>query len=200
MKVVLSFLLLSLITLPVWAKKTILIVGDSISAGYGMNIEQSWPTLLQKKILADGNDYRVVNDSISGDTTSNGLERLPKILAETKPAITILELGGNDGLRGLQPATIKNNLNKMIALCKKAGSKVLILGLRIPPNFGPDYTQAFQAIYADFAKQSDVTTIPLLLNTIDDKPELMQEDQIHPRPEAQLIILENVWPVLRKML
>lgn len=201
MKMLLSALLLVLFTLPVWAEKTILIVGNSISAGYGMTQEQSWPALLQHKLKNEHYDYLVVNASISGDTTTGGLARLPKALSENKPSITVIELGGNDGLRGQQLLIIKSNLKKMIELSKSAGSKVLLLGLRMPSMFvGSDYGQQFQQIYTDLAKQTDISFVPLFLKDVDDNAQMMQEDHIHPKAAAQQTILDNIWVVLQRMI
>ncbi len=189
-----------MITLPVVAQNTILIVGDSLSAGYGVNPNENWAVLLQATLKENRSPYQVVNASVTGSTTSNGLANLPSALNQYKPKITIIELGGNDGLRGLQITLIKNNLQQMINLAKQAGSEVLLLGLRLPPNYGPDYTQQFQAIYVDLADSNHIAVVPLLLTSIDDNPALMQADHIHPNTQAQPIILKTVWPTLSKLL
>lgn len=187
-------------TLTAMAENTILVVGDSLSAGYGILKEQSWPSLLQKRLNENAYNYRVVNDSISGDTTSNGLARLPTALKKYSPRVTIIELGANDGLRGLSPSTIKLNLQHMVSLTLKSGSKVLVLGLRLPPNFGPQYTQAFQQIYTDLAKRSDIRVVPVFLNKIESDINYFQADRLHPTAAAQPIILDTVWPVLMEMI
>jgi acyl-CoA thioesterase-1 len=193
-------LLLCLFTVPLLAKNTILIVGDSISSGYGIDSQKGWATLLQERLQEKKYSYQVINASISGDTTSNGLNRLPAALKQYQPQITIIELGGNDGLRGLPIDTIKSNLNRMIQLAKNAGSQIVLLGVRLPPNYGPQYTQLFQQLFLDLAKKENVNLVPLFLSHVDDQPNLMLEDGIHPKEAAQIILLNNVWPVLEKML
>jgi acyl-CoA thioesterase-1 len=180
-------------------KPVILIIGDSLSAAYGIDIQKSWPVLLQKKLASQHLSYQVINASISGSTTSNGLAILPAVLEKYKPAVTIIALGGNDGLRGLQLNIIRNNLQKMISVSKKQG-KVLLLGVRLPPNYGVVYTQQFSAIFRELAKQNAVTLVPLFLSGVDDKPALMQSDGIHPAAQAQPVLLENLWPALEKLL
>jgi len=198
-----KFLISSLIflfTLPVFAKNTILIVGDSLSAGYGVETGKGWVALLDERLQDNAMDYEVVNDSISGDTTSNGLARLPAALSKNKPSITIIELGGNDGLRGLPLQVIKSNLSQMIDLTKDAGSKVILLGVRIPPNMGPTYTDQFHAIYTTLGDDKDVSVVPYFLQNVDNKPQLIQQDGIHPTSEAQGALLDNVWPTLKPLL
>jgi len=184
----------------VFSKNTILIIGDSISAGYGIDPKQGWVSLLQHRLDMDKRNYHVINASISGDTTSDGLSRIPTALNQYHPSITIIELGGNDGLRGLQISVIKSNLQRMISLTKQANSHVIILGVRIPPNYGEIYTQQFQQIYLDFAKRSDIIVIPLFLKNIDDHSQLMQADGIHPATNAQALLLDNIWPALTTLL
>jgi len=193
-------LLLCLFTVPILAKNTILIVGDSISAGFGIDPQKGWVMLLQQRLQEKKYAYQVVNSSISGDTTSNGLNRLPAMLQQYHPQITIIELGGNDGLRGLPLNVIKQNVASMISLAKKAGSKVLLLGVRLPPNYGPQYTQLFRQLFVNLAKEESVNLVPLFLNHVDDNPQLMQVDGIHPKEEAQVILLNNVWPILEKLI
>jgi acyl-CoA thioesterase-1 len=200
MKKFLFTLILCLFTLPALAQKTILVVGDSLSSGYGIDIKQGWVSLLQKRLLERNYDYTVVNSSISGDTTSNGLNRLPALLDKHKPDVTILEFGGNDALRGLQLFIIKKNLQKMIDLIKKADSKVLLVGFRLPPNYGPQYIEQFQELYAQLAEKNEIGFIPLFLKGVDDNPKLMQSDGIHPKEQAQVTLLDNVWPELVKLL
>jgi acyl-CoA thioesterase-1 len=200
MKKFLVALLLFIFTLPVLAENTILIIGDSLSAGYGLESSRGWVKLLEQRLVSENYNYQVINSSISGDTLSNGLERLPSVLAQYNPTITIIELGGNDGLRGLQLNVIENNLTKMIALIRKAGSKVLLLGIRLPPNYGAAYTEQFHQLFISVAKENDVALVPLFLKGVDDNPKLMQFDGIHPGVEAQEILLNNVWGELIKML
>lgn len=175
-------------------------MGDSISAGYGIEANQGWVSLLSKRLETLNYPYQVINASISGDTTSNGLTRLPQALAAHHPAITILELGGNDGLRGIPIQVIKKNLQRMITLIIAANSKLILLGFRLPPNYGPDYTQQFQTIYLDLGKENNVPVIANFLKQVDDNPALMQDDGIHPKTAAQTQLLENIWPTLKPLL
>jgi acyl-CoA thioesterase-1 len=200
MKKILITALLFFITLPVLAENTILIIGDSISAGYGINPEQGWVALLQNRLHVKHFNYKVINASISGDTTSDGLQRLPAELKQYHPQITVLELGGNDGLRGLPLYVIKNNLIQMIRLSLDANSKVMVLGVRMPPNYGLQYTRQFQQIYDDFSRRKDIAVVPSFLKGIDNTPALMQVDGIHPVTAAQTKILDNVWPALETLL
>ncbi len=171
-----------------------------MSAGYGIEQQLGWVKLLEAKLQAEHFDYKVVNASISGDTTSNGLSRLPPLLAKYKPSITIIELGGNDGLRGLNLENIKNNLQSIIQLAKDASSDVLLIGIRLPPNFGSKYTQTFNENYLILAKENNIQVVPFLLKGIDENTTLMQSDGIHPRAEAQAMILNNLWPTLKGLL
>jgi acyl-CoA thioesterase-1 len=179
---------------------TLLVVGDSLSAGYGIDFAQGWVNLLQQRLREAAFPHRVVNDSISGDTSRGGLARLPAALERHRPAFVILELGGNDGLRGLSLQALKANLAAMIELCRAAGVRVLLAEMRIPPNYGPVYTKKFQAVYGDLADQYGIPLIPFLLDGVAGNGDLMQEDGIHPRAEAQARILENVWPVVEAVL
>ena len=179
----------------------ILVFGDSISAGYGLpRVDQGWVALLQAKLKAQGYGYEVVNASVSGETTEGGLARLPRALTLHQPKIVILELGGNDGLRALPIAQMRANLTSMVDLSTAAGAKVLLLGMRMPPNYGPDYTQQFSACYADLARDKKLPTPPFLLNGIALIPSLIQADGIHPNELGQPILLANVWPVLLPLL
>ncbi len=189
--------LLVLFTLPAFAEKTILVVGDTLSAGYGLQPGEGWVLLLQKKLEQAGYDYKIVNSSISGDTTSNGLTRLPGLLKQYQPAITLIELGGNDGLRGLQLSVIKRNLQQMIALSQRAGSTVLLIGVRLPPNYGEDYVSQFMSIFKDLAKSSAIALVPNILQDIDNKKDLMSPDGIHPKGAAQATMMETVWTALK---
>jgi acyl-CoA thioesterase-1 len=200
MKKFLIATLLILFTLPVLAENTILILGDSLSAARGIDPKQGWVQLLQDRLNEQKYHYTVVNDSISGDTTSNGLQRFPESLSRNKPKITVIELGGNDGLRGLPPQLIKKNLLQLISLAEAANSKVIVLGVRLPPNYGQDYLDQFLQIYQELAAQTDLMTVPLFLNNVDSNRTLMQEDGIHPTAKAQRIMLDNVWDTLKKIL
>jgi acyl-CoA thioesterase-1 len=174
----------------------ILVYGDSLSAGYGMGMAQSWPSLLQKKLSA----YQVINASISGETTAGGLTRLASTLQRHQPTIVILALGANDGLRGLSLEMTRRNLAQMIRQIQAHKAKVLLVGIQIPPNFGQAYTQKFTQLYAHLAKQYKTDLVPFLLQNVADKPELFQADQLHPSAQAQPILMENVYTHLVKLL
>ena len=179
----------------------ILVFGDSISAGYGLaRVEQGWVTLLQTRLKEQEYGYQVVNASVSGETTAGGLARLPRALMLHQPKIVILELGGNDGLRALPIAQMRANLVRMIDLSTAAGAKVLLLGMRMPPNYGPDYTQQFSSSYSEIARDKKLPLVPFLLNDIALSPNLMQADGIHPNELGQPQLLANVWPTLQPLL
>jgi acyl-CoA thioesterase-1 len=179
----------------------ILVFGDSISAGYGLpRVEQGWVALLQAKLRQQGYGYDVVNASVSGETTEGGLARLPRALSLHHPQIVILELGGNDGLRALPIADMRSNLSRMIDLATAAGAQVLLLGMRIPPNYGANYTAQFSAAYAGLAQTRHIPAVPFLLDGIALNADLMQADGIHPNQSGQPRLLENVWPALLPLL
>src|SRR5580692_9451965 len=179
----------------------ILVFGDSISAGYGLpRVEQGWVALLQAKLMKEGYGYEVVNASVSGETTAGGLARLPRALGLHHPAVVVLELGGNDGLRALPIEQMRANLSRMIDLAKDAGAKILLLGMRIPPNYGREYTEQFSAVYADLARDKHVPLVPFLLRDVALRPDLMQADGVHPVEAAQPLLLANVWPTLEPLL
>lgn len=182
------------------ADQVLLVLGDSISAGYGLNPEQSWVTLLQQRLSAKGFGYRVVNASISGNTSGDGLGRLPALLASHRPALVIVELGGNDGLRGYPIKTLRHNLSQLITLSREAGAKVLLAGIEIPPNYGKRYSDQFRASFSDVASATDTPLVPFILDGIGTDPELMQRDGIHPTAEAQPKLLDNIWPTLQPLL
>ena len=194
------FLIFTIFTIPALGKNSILIVGDSLSAGYGLNQEVGWVSLLKQKLQSENYDYEVKNVSVSGNTTSNGLAQLKKTLTDTTPTIALIQLGGNDGLRGLQIATIRNNLQSMIDLLKEQGSRIILLGLRLPPNYGAKYTEEFSALYTDLGEKNNVAVVPLFLKNVDDVAGMMQADRIHPTIKAQSILLNNVWEALQPML
>ncbi len=179
---------------------TLLIVGDSISAGFGLDTRLGWVSLLEQRLKQQGYDDKVVNASISGDTSAGGLARLPALLAAHKPDVVILELGGNDGLRGQPPAQLQQNLASMIDQSRAAGAKVLLLGMQIPPNYGVRYTTAFAKVYSDLAQEKKVALVPFFLEGIGGHPDLMQADGVHPAVPAQEKLLNNVWPVLKPLL
>lgn len=179
---------------------TLLIVGDSISAGFGLDTRQGWVSLLQTRLQQEGFDDKVVNASISGDTSAGGQARLPALLAAHKPGVVVLELGGNDGLRGQPPGQLQQNLASMIEQSHRAGAKVLLLGMRLPPNYGVRYTEAFAQVYQQLAADKHVALVPFFLDGVGGVPELMQADGIHPAQGAQQRLLENAWPALKPLL
>lgn len=179
---------------------TLMVFGDSLSAAYGIEESQGWVELLARKLDDEGYPYQVINGSVSGETTTGGLSRLPAMLDSYQPDLVILELGGNDGLRGLPLKAIRDNLVAMVELSREAGAEVMLTGIQIPPNYGPRYTAPFYQQYADIAAELKLPLVPFLIDGIPQQPELMQNDGIHPRAEAQGMILENVWPVLAPLL
>ncbi len=182
------------------ASKTLLLLGDSLSAEYGLPRGSGWASLLAQRLHEDKLDATLVNASISGETTAGGKARLPALLAQHKPAILILELGGNDGLRGLSLPATQANLREMIAMAARAGARTLVVGMQVPPNYGPDYSKRFAAMYEALAKEKGVRLVPFLLKDLDDTDHWFQPDRIHPNREAQPVMLRNVWPVLKPML
>jgi len=176
------------------------VLGDSLSAGYGIDKNRGWVALLDARLRQQGYRYRVVNASVSGDTTSGGLSRLPVTLAQLKPEILIVELGGNDGLRGLSVNETASNLDRIVKQGKKAGAAVLLLGMQLPPNYGPEFSRRFRESFNTVAASNDIALVPFFLNNVALRAELMQADGIHPRVEAQPILLDNVWPALRPLL
>lgn len=179
---------------------TILVYGDSISAAYGMDQEQGWVNLLSERLDTEHPGYRVVNASVSGETTGGGLTRLPKSLSLHQPDVLVLELGGNDGLRGYPIEKIRGNLDAMIRQSKEAGTKILLIGMVLPPNYGRRYITAFEQIFTDLADLHQVPFVPFLLNGVATTRDLVQRDGIHPTVEAQPMILEDVYPVLESLL
>ena len=179
---------------------TVMVYGDSLSAAYGMEESQGWVVLLQQRMDGLNLPVRVINGSVSGETTTGGLTRLPAMLETYQPDLLVLELGGNDGLRGLPLNLIRDNLNTMIDLAREAGAEVGLAGIQIPPNYGPRYTTPFYEQYGEIARERNLPLIPFLIDGIPQQPELMQGDGIHPRAEAQGMILDNVWPVLEPLL
>jgi acyl-CoA thioesterase I len=195
-------LILWVSAVPAYADKpAILVFGDSISAGYGLaRVDRGWVALLQAKLQGEGYGDEVVNASVSGETTAGGLARLPRALSLHHPAVVVLELGGNDGLRALPVAQMRANLSGMIDLAKGAGAKVLLLGMRIPPNYGPQYTEQFSAVYTDLARDKHIPLVPFLLSDVALHPDLMQADGVHPVEAAQPLLLATVWPTLQPLL
>ena len=180
--------------------KTILVIGDSISAGYGIQRDHGWVALLEAKVATLTPPHQVVNASISGDTTGGGLARLPRAIEVHKPDVVVIELGGNDALRGYPIDRIENNLDAMVTLAKRGGAAVLVLGMEIPPNYGERYTQAFRSMYANVATRAGAALVPFLLDGVATDAALMQSDGIHPTAAAQTRLLDNVWPALQPLL
>jgi acyl-CoA thioesterase I len=179
---------------------TILVLGDSLSAAYGMRVDEGWVTLLQQRLASEGYGYRVVNASESGETTGGALARLPRALDRHHPAVVIIELGGNDGLRGLPVNGVRSNLGSLVRLSRKSGARVLLIGMRIPPNYGPDYTKAFHELFAEVAASERVLLVPFFLDGIALDDGLMQDDGLHPNASAQPKLLAQVWPLLTPLL
>lgn len=182
------------------AKPVILVLGDSLSAGYGLDAQAGWVALLQKRLDAQGYDYRVVNASISGDTTSGGLARLPSALDRHKPAIVLIELGGNDGLRALPLKAMRDNLTRLADLSLNAGAKVLLLEMRIPPNYGAAYTEGFTRTFGEVSQDRKLTLVPFFLLPLVGVAGAFQDDGIHPSAASQPTMLDAVWPSLKPLL
>jgi Lysophospholipase L1 and related esterases len=180
--------------------KSILVFGDSISAGYGIDVKKGWVNLLQQKFNAEHRDYVISNESISGDTSAGGLARIDQALARHKPDLVMLELGGNDGLRGLLPQAMKSNLTEMILRSRKAGAQVALLGMKIPPNYGKRYIDMFYNVYPQLATELKVPLLPFILEDVALNPDLMQVDGLHPNEMGQTIIAEKVWLFLQPLL
>ncbi len=179
---------------------TILIYGDSLSAGYGIDVDQSWAALLQQRLEAQGYEHRVVNASISGETTEGGVTQIEEAISTFSPELIILELGGNDGLRGFPPARIKDNLRQIAGKAKASGADVVLLGIRIPTNYGARYTSAFEAVYPEIAEELDILWIEFFMDGVALNDDLLLEDRIHPNAKAQPILLDNAWPIIRATL
>lgn len=179
---------------------TILIFGDSISAAYGMDREQGWVHLLTERLATQELDYQVINASVSGETTGGGLVRLPKTLHIHQPDLVIIELGGNDGLRGYPIDKIRDNLMAIVDTARKSGADILLVGMVLPPNYGARYTKAFENLFSEVAKRFSVPFLPYLLQGTSTDDSLIQRDGIHPTPEAQGLLLENLWPKIETIL
>lgn len=178
----------------------ILVLGDSLSAGYGLRPGEGWVTLLEQRLAKQGYGYRVVNASVTGETTDGGLARLPRALELHQPSIVVIELGGNDGLRGLPVPGIRRNLSALITQSRAAGARVVLVGMRIPSNYGPRYTESFHAVYGELARQHKVALVSFFLDGIALRETLFQPDGIHPNARAQPIMLDNLWAELRPLL
>ncbi len=182
------------------AAQSILVLGDSLSAAYGMPVEQGWVALMRQRIEQQSTGIEVVNASISGETTQGGITRLPALLEQHAPGILILELGANDGLRGTPLPVIRQNLDRLISLGQEAGAKVLLLGIRLPPNYGPRYSDGFYSIFAELSESQQVARVPFLMEGVALERHLMQDDGLHPNSAAQSRLLENVWPAVRQLI
>ena len=179
---------------------TVLIFGDSLSAGFGIDVDQSWGALLQKRLEEQGYEHRVVNASISGETTEGGATQIENAIEDFAPELIILELGGNDGLRGFPPARIKKNLKAIAERARASGAEVVLLGIRIPTNYGVRYTQAFEAVYAEVAEELDIRWIEFFMDGVALNVEMLLDDRILPNAKAQPILLDNAWPIFRATL
>jgi acyl-CoA thioesterase-1 len=180
------------------APPNIVVLGDSLSAGYGIRSDQSWVHLLQLRLKEQGYPHQVINSSISGETTHGGLTRLPRILANHRPDLLIIALGANDGLRGLSVKQMEANLRKMVQLGQKAGARTLLIGMQIPSNYGPIYTRDFRNAYKTVSDQQTIGLVPFLLEAIVGQPDLFQRDRLHPTAAAQPQLLDTVWPTVKK--
>ncbi len=195
-----SLFLLLLAGAPAWAEPVLLVFGDSLSAAYGIPRESGWAALLARRLEARQPPVKVVNASVSGETTAGGLTRLPRLLDAHRPALVILALGANDGLRGLPPEDTARNLSAMIRLVRDKGGRVLLVGMRLPPNYGGAYTGKFQALFGQVAKKDKVPLVPFLLAGMAERRERFQTDGLHPDAQAQPVLLENVWRGLAPLL
>jgi len=182
------------------AEKSILVFGDSLSAAYGIAQSRGWVALLGERLKREGSDYSVVNASISGETTAGGLARIDAALEKHEPEVVVLALGGNDGLRGLPVTQMQKNLSAMVERARRSGARVLLVGVRIPPNYGPVYTEAFEGAFREVAKRHGTALLPFMLDGVADKADLFQPDRIHPTQEAQPLIERNVWKALKPLL
>ena len=182
------------------ASKAVLVLGDSLSAEYGLARGEGWVALLEQRLKDDGIDATLINASISGETTSGGITRLPALLSKNKPAVVVVELGANDGLRGLALSDTKKNLRAIINAAKKSNARVVLVGMQLPPNYGTDYTKRFAAIFPTLAKDTKSALVPFMLDGVVTQPLLFQADRIHPTAQAHPIILDNIWPQLKPLL
>ena len=185
---------------PAAAKPVIAVLGDSLSAEYGLPRDTGWVALLRQRLTSERIDYSVANASISGDTTSGGLARLPLVMQRMKPSIVIVELGANDALRGVPLTTTESNLRAIVDQIRKGHAQPVLVGMYVPPNYGPDYTRKFHGLYGQLSTELHVPLVPFLLAGLADKPNLFQSDQMHPNQQAQPLLLDNVWPTLKPLL
>jgi acyl-CoA thioesterase-1 len=192
--------IVSLMSMSAMANPVIVVLGDSISAGYGIEVEEGWVALVQKKLTESNSKYSISNSSISGDTSAGGLARIDPILTAQKPAIVLLQLGANDGLRGLSPVEMKNNLAEIVRRAQKSGAKVILLGMKIPPNYGKRYVDMFYNVYPQLAKELNIPSVPFLLEDVALNKDLMQADGLHPNAKAQTILADKIEPYLFPLL
>ena len=181
------------------AEETLTVLGDSLTAGFGVGHEEAFPALMQERLRREGYDYRVVNAGVSGDTTAGGLRRVDWVL-RTRPSIVIVALGGNDGLRGLSVAAMRENLEQIVARIRASGARVLLAGMRVPPNYGQEYARAFAAVFPTVARKAGVSLIPFLLEGVAGDPNLNQADGIHPNAKGQQVVADRLWPYLTPLL
>ena len=198
----LFILLVILLCAPAYSadEPTVLIFGDSLSAGFGIDVDQSWGSLLQERLEAQGYEHRVINASISGETTQGGAARIGPALERFRPSLIILELGGNDGLRGFPPQRLQDNLATIVRTAKQSGSRVILLGIRIPLNYGPRYSEAFENSFRQVAEDEQIPWIEFFMEGVALNEELMLDDGIHPNAAAQPVLLDNAWPMIREAL
>ncbi len=194
------FLLVLLFIQKVHANNVILVLGDSLSASYGIEYQNGWVELLKDKLKNEKIKYNIINSSISGETTAGGLKRLPRLLKENKPKVVILQLGANDGLRGLSIKQIYDNIKKMVALIKKNSSKCLLVGIKVPPNYGNRYSKSFFEVFTKISNQEKINLVPFLFKGFATNQEYFLSDGIHPNKKAQPIMLENIWLTLSKII
>lgn len=200
LRLLLVLSLFPVLAAPVAAAPVVAVLGDSLSAAHGMDRDDNWVALLEDRMAAEGFPHEVVNASISGETSRGGRDRVDGILADHEPAVLIVELGGNDGLRGQPLAALRENLTTIVRRARTAGARVLLVGVRLPPNYGAAYTEAFASVYAEVAADTGVALVPRFLEGVAERRQLMQNDGIHPTASAQPTMLENVWPELRPLL
>jgi acyl-CoA thioesterase I len=194
------FIVFLIASAPAHAQRTLMVFGDSLSAGFGLPQRTGWVTLLEQRLARDGYAYKVVNASISGETTVGGKNRIERALRQHKPEIVILELGANDGLRGARLSDIRRNLSAIVEVCKRYNAEVLVVGMRIPPNYGRTYTEGFHALFAEVARQHGTSLVPFMLDGFADRRDLFQHDGIHPVGAAQSRVLDNIYQHLQPML
>ena len=199
-KFLFAIIMLCLPELVIAQSQPILVLGDSISAGYGLEVSQGWVSILEKKLIETNRHYSIINASISGETSAGGLSRLNALLSTHKPSIILVQLGANDGLRGLSPVQMKNNLSEIVNLSQQSGAKVILLAMKIPPNYGKRYVEQFYAVYPQLAQALTVQLVPFILEDVALNKDLMQADGLHPNAKAQSILADKIEPYLFPLL